>query len=80
MNKSILLTALTMGQPLADDSTTSKVSIDWYKSLSIEQKINLKDCTHLIIGVEFKQIIKLFTLKEVIKILYDKLKLEGFQV
>lgn len=55
-------------------------ALKWYNTLNLNQKINLKDCAVLLVGAEFSFLIKLFNLKEVISILYNKLKLEGFDV
>ena len=52
----------------------------WYKSLTIEQKINLKDCAKLIVGMTWEDMGKLFSFTERINILHNKLQLEGFTV
>ena len=52
----------------------------WYKTLSIHQKINLKDSCILIVGLDFVSLRMLFSLKDIIELLHNKLKLEGFAV
>ena len=60
--------------------TVSKSSIDWYKKLDPNQRINLREVSELLCGIPFKSLLLLFSLLEVIQLLYDKLKLEGFAV
>jgi len=52
----------------------------WYKRLTIEQKINLKDCCKMITGMTWHEMSVLFSYTERINILYNKLKMEGFKV
>mgnify|MGYP001187781426 CR=1 FL=1 len=52
----------------------------WYRSLTIEQKINLKDCAKLIVGMTWEDMGKLFSFSDRINILHNKLQLEGFDV
>ena len=54
--------------------------MNWYKTLDIQQRINLKELCPLIVGVLFTDLLKLFSFDEVIDILHNKLKLEGFEV
>ena len=54
--------------------------MEWYKSLNIEQKINLKDCCNLIVGITWKEMSLFFSFRERVEVLYSKLKLEGFEV
>jgi hypothetical protein len=49
----------------------------WYRSLTLNQRINLKDCFRLLTGIDFQSIGFMFTLRERINILYGKLKFEG---
>jgi len=51
-----------------------KESMEWYSSLTIHQKITLKELTHDIAGIEFSGLIKLFTLKEIVALNYRNLK------
>lgn len=50
--------------------------MNWYKTLDINQRINLKDCCNLIVGASWEQLRILFSFREIIDILYNKLKLE----
>jgi len=52
----------------------------WYLSLNIHQRINAKTCFYLACGVEFEKLAFLFSLRERIEMLYNKLKLEGFNI
>ena len=52
----------------------------WYKKLTINQKINLKDCCEELTGITWDDMGKLFNFRERINILYDKLRLEGFDI
>ena len=54
--------------------------MEWYKTLNIHQKINLKGMSKLIIGVDFSDLAFMFSFRERIEILYNKLKLEGFDI
>jgi len=52
-------------------------AIEWYKSLSLNQKFGLKECAVLICGMKWEHFSIIFSPRERINILYDKLKLEG---
>ena len=54
--------------------------IEWYKTLSLEQKLGLKECTHLLTGMKWENYTILFSPRQRIEILYNKLKLGGFDV
>lgn len=54
--------------------------MDWYLSLSINQKINAKECFVLLTGVKFDDLSFIFSFGERINIMYNKLKMEGFDV
>jgi hypothetical protein len=54
--------------------------MEWYKTLSLNQRINLKDCTTMICGIEWRLLISLFGFQQTIELLHEKLKLEGFNV
>ena len=54
--------------------------MNWYKKLDIHTKINAKECFKLLCGADFSALSCLFSYKERIEIMYDKLKLEGFDV
>jgi hypothetical protein len=52
----------------------------WYKTLSINQKIELKECSYLICGMRWEDFTILFTPRQRLEILHQKLQLEGFLV
>lgn len=54
--------------------------MNWYKSLNIHSKINAKVCFELLTGTKFEDLAFLFTFEERINIMYNKLKIEGFDV
>ena len=52
-------------------------SLQWYKSLSLEQKFGLKEASAIICGIKWEDFTLLFSGSERIEILYNKLILEG---
>ncbi len=52
----------------------------WYKTLTIEQRIGLKEACPLICGAPFSFLTYLLGFRDTIEILYEKLKIEGFDV
>jgi hypothetical protein len=48
----------------------------WYKTLTIEQRINLKELSETICGIKYIYLVKLFGMRDAIELLYSKLKLE----
>lgn len=52
-------------------------SLQWYKSLTLEQKFGLKKASALICGMKWEDFTILFSGKQRIEILYNKLILEG---
>jgi len=52
----------------------------WYKTLTVEQKINLKDTCSLICGADFSGLVRVLGFRLTINTLHEKLKLEGFDV
>ena len=54
--------------------------MEWYKTLDIQKKINTKDCFLLLFGFDFGVLSFMFSFKERIEMIYDKLKIEGFAV
>ena len=54
--------------------------MEWYKTLNIDQKVNLKELCPEILGVGFQELNPLFSFTERIEMLYNKLKFEGFEV
>lgn len=55
-------------------------SLHWYKSLSINQKISLKELSELICGIKWADFNILFSPIERIEILHNKLQIEGFDI
>jgi len=47
--------------------------LSWYKSLTLNQRINIKDAFVLVCGIDFQKINFLFNFKERINLLYLKL-------
>ena len=73
--------ALGLDSPMSQFETTSDESMDWYESLKEEQKTNLKEeAFELLTGTSYESMSKLFSHEELVKITYDKLKIEGFDV
>jgi len=63
------------------EPTTSNESLDWYNKLKPEQQQNLKDETfELLTGMSYESLGIMFSHEELVKIAYDKLKIEGFDV
>lgn len=55
--------------------------MEWYKKLSIHQKIAFKEVYHWFCGITWEQMTSVgFSLKEKIELGHEKLKLEGFEV
>ena len=54
-----------------------KCGFTWYKTLSIHQRINAKECFELLCGPKWEELSFLFTICEKIEIMYDKLLMEG---
>ena len=54
--------------------------MEWYKTLDINQRINLKHLCSTLVGADWSSLSLLFSYKEKINILHKKLKLEGFDV
>ena len=52
--------------------------MDWYKTLDIDRKINLKEFSYIICGIRFGDLVKIFKFKGSINLLYNKLKQEGY--
>lgn len=57
-------------------SNNKQTALNWYKTLSIHQRLGLKECSALICGLEWASFNLLFSPRERIEILYEKLKLE----
>lgn len=54
--------------------------MEWYKTLNVHSRINLKDLSKDIGGIPYDVLVKLFGFKHTIEMLHNKLKLEGFNV
>lgn len=54
--------------------------MNWYKTLTVEQKINLKDLCSIICGANFSGLVRVLGFRLTINTLHEKLKLEGFDV
>lgn len=52
----------------------------WYKNLSINIKINAKECFELLCGISWAQAGKLFSFRKRVEIMHQKLLIEGFDV
>lgn len=52
----------------------------WYRTLTIHQRINLKDLSESICGIKYDVLIVLLSMRQTIELLYEKLKSEGFDV
>lgn len=55
-------------------------SLNWYKGLDLNQKINLKEIFVLLCGLEWSAIAFIIPLRQRIDLAYNKLKKEGFDV
>jgi len=54
--------------------------MEYYKTLTVNQRIQFKDCFILLCGVDFQKVGRILSLRQRIDIMYEKLKLEGFDV
>lgn len=54
--------------------------IEWYRSLDMWQKFALKDLSKSICGISWSEFSIIFSPRERIEILYQKLQLEGFDI
>ncbi len=55
-------------------------AVSWYKSLSLNQKMALKEISVLICGMKWEDFNILFSPRERLEILHNKLMMEGFDV
>jgi len=55
-------------------------AVSWYKSLSLNQKMALKEVSALICGMKWEDFNILFSPRERLEILHNKLMLECFDV
>ena len=54
-------------------------TMEWYKSLNRKQKAGIREAFELSCGLSLNSALMLFSFSECIDILYNKLKIEGFQ-
>lgn len=63
------------------DQLESAESMTWYESLKPEQQNQIKgEAFELLTGQTYKSMRKIFSHEQLVKIAYDKLKMEGFDV
>jgi len=74
------LAALKGDAPPYNLETTEAQAMNWYKSLTINAKINVKEEFLLLCGISWDFMADMFPFKERIKLFYDKLKIEGFDI
>lgn len=51
--------------------------MEWYKTLDIHTRINMKECFYLACGIKFEDLSFIFSFRDRINILYKKLLYEG---
>lgn len=54
--------------------------MEWYKSLKREQKVNIREVFELACGLSLNTALLLFSFRECMDILHDKLVIEEFDV
>ena len=69
-----------LSEDLCNDYQLKSLAVNWYKSLSFDQKIALKEVSALICDIKWEDFNKLFTPRERLEILHNKLMIEGFDV
>jgi hypothetical protein len=62
------------------DANNVLPAVSWYKSLSLNQKMALKELSEIICGMKWEDFNILFSPRERLEILRNKLMLEGFDV
>lgn len=67
-------------KPQGNEANTLLPAVSWYKSLSLQQKMALKEVSVLICGMKWEDFNILFTPRERLEILHNKLMMEGFDV
>lgn len=63
-----------------NEANTMLPAVSWYRSLSMEQKFALKEISELICGMKWEHFTLLFSPRERLQILHNKLQMEGFAV
>jgi len=77
-----ILTTLAMtmnSEELVDDLSNEK-HLSWYKSLRLNQKINMRSLAKEITGFDFNSLIRIFGFRQSIGLIHQKLIIEGFNV
>ncbi len=54
--------------------------MNWYKTLTFDQRINIKDMCIDICGISYTNMIRVFGLRKTLDLIHEKLKMEGFDV
>lgn len=54
--------------------------MEWYKTLTREQKANIREVFALATGIALNDALRLFKFRECMDLLYGKLKMEGFEI
>lgn len=54
--------------------------MDWYKTLTIHQRINLKAMFSIICGFGWSDLSFMFSMRDKINMAFNKLRLEGFDI
>jgi len=80
MNKVLKFMTIASINPQGDKVNTLLPAVSWYKSLSLQQKMGLKEVSVLICGMKWEDFNTLFTPRERLEILHNKLMMEGFDV
>lgn len=74
MNKLSMILSFTLSEMLYDiRQKENDNGMKWYKTLSLNQRINAKECFVLATGIDFQKINFLFDFRERINLLYNKL-------
>lgn len=80
MNKDLKENSVVKSEISPTDGKPKLSAVSWYKSLTSNQKIALKEISELICGMRWEDFNLLFTPRERIEILHNKLMMEGFDV
>ena len=62
------------------DANNMLAAVNWYRSLTIQQKLALKELSQDICGFSWRLLGEIFTPRERIELLHQKLQMEGFVV
>lgn len=54
--------------------------MNWYKTLSRQQKLKIRECFELACGITLNQSLRIFSFSECMDMLESKLKAEGFNI